>query len=73
MEEIAAGLRAGRAMSALYPAAAAKLEQAGFTGIDYLELRDASDLELMEQADRPSRLFAAAWLAGVRLIDNIAV
>jgi pantoate--beta-alanine ligase len=28
---------------------------------------------LMEKADRPARLFAAAWLAGVRLIDNIAV
>jgi pantoate--beta-alanine ligase len=22
---------------------------------------------------RPARLFAAAWLAGVRLIDNIAI
>ncbi len=73
MEEIAAGLRQGQAMSTLYPAATAKLEQAGFTGIDYLELRGASDLELMEKADRPARLFAAAWLAGVRLIDNIAV
>ena len=27
----------------------------------------------MTRADRPARLFLAAWLDGVRLIDNVAV
>ena len=73
MAEMAEALRGGAQMSALLPDARKRLEIAGFTGIDYLELRDARDLSAMDTADRPARLFAAAWLAGVRLIDNIAV
>lgn len=46
---------------------------AGFTDIDYLEVRSDPDLALMEKVDRPGRLFVAAWLDGVRLIDNVPV
>ena len=53
--------------------ARARLAAAGFEPIDYLELRAADDLSLLERADRPARLFAAASLGSVRLIDNIAV
>jgi len=49
------------------------LLSAGFDSIDYLELRSDPDLQLMTKADRPARLFLAAWLDGVRLIDNVAV
>ena len=49
------------------------LLSAGFDSIDYLELRSVPDLKLMTSADRPSRLFLAAWLDGVRLIDNVFV
>ena len=38
-----------------------------------MDLRAADDLELLTKPDRPARLLAAVWLAGVRLIDNIAV
>ena len=39
-----------------------------------LELRDAQTLAPCERVDdRPARLLAAAFLGGVRLIDNIAV
>ena len=44
-----------------------------FTEVEYLELRAHDDLRLLDRADVPCRLFAAAWLAGVRLIDNIDV
>jgi pantoate--beta-alanine ligase len=44
---------------------------AGFTHADYFELRDCDYLQRLEPATTPARLFAAAWLAGVRLIDNI--
>lgn len=46
---------------------------AGFDEIDYLELRSDPELAPMTNADRPGRLFVAAWLDGVRLIDNVAV
>lgn len=46
---------------------------AGFDKIEYLELRTAEMLDPMETFDGPARLLAAAWLDGVRLIDNIPV
>ncbi|MBT9384083.1 pantoate--beta-alanine ligase [Pseudooceanicola sp. CBS1P-1] len=70
MEEMAEVLRGGAAMADLLPAAEAALSEAGFTQIEYLELREASDLTLLQKAAGESRLFAAAWLGGVRLIDN---
>jgi pantoate--beta-alanine ligase len=73
MEKITDGLRAGRGFADLQAQAAARLERAGFTGVDYLDLRAQDDLAALTAPTRPARLFAAAWLAGVRLIDNIAV
>lgn len=46
---------------------------AGFDRVEYVELRDAATLGLATDMDRPLRLLAAAWLDGVRLIDNIPV
>ena len=46
---------------------------AGFDAVDYFELRDDHDLQPLMSADRPGRLFVAAWLDGVRLIDNTPV
>jgi pantoate--beta-alanine ligase len=44
----------------------------GFDKVDYLALRDAETLG--EPAPRrPARLLAAAWIGGVRLIDNVPV
>ncbi|MGV8950926.1 MAG: pantoate--beta-alanine ligase [Cypionkella sp.] len=51
----------------------ADLIAAGFDSVEYIELRDASTLGAVETPDRPRRLLAAAWLDGVRLIDNIPV
>ncbi len=73
MEEMAAGLVSGGDLTALRADAEARLLRAGFTGVDYLDLRACGDLSLLTAVDRPARLLAAAWLAGVRLIDNIAV
>lgn len=73
MEDIAEALRGGATMSDVLPDALAQLNKAGFTEVDYLELRAADGLDALERADVPGRLFAAAWLAGVRLIENIAV
>lgn len=73
MEEIAQGLAAGKPMAVLTPKAFKALENADFLSVDYLELRSCDTLALLETASEPARLFAAAHLAGVRLIDNIDV
>ncbi len=51
----------------------AEVLAAGFERVEYVALRDASTLMEVEDMARPLRLLAAAWLDGVRLIDNIAV
>ena len=45
----------------------------GFESVEYIELRDAETLGPVAGDGRPARMLAAAWLDGVRLIDNIAV
>lgn len=50
-----------------------QLAMEGLGEIDYLELRGDPDLAVMTTADRPGRIFIAAWLDGVRLIDNLPV
>lgn len=73
MERMVEGVMAGKPFVALHDAAVARLQKSGFGEVDYLEMRANDDLSLRETPDRPTRLFAAVWLAGVRLIDNIAV
>ena len=53
--------------------AAEKLRAAGFERVEYIELRDAETLMPSDDPRRPRRMLAAAWLDGVRLIDNIPV
>ncbi len=53
--------------------ARARLTAAGFSRIDYFELRDAASLAPMDALDRPARLLAAAVIGRTRLIDNLAV
>lgn len=73
MDDLRVQLLDGAAMSEILESAQARLLTAGFNDVDYLELRDGGDLALLDQTKPGARLFAAAWLAGVRLIDNIAV
>ena len=47
-----------------------QLEDAGFRKIDYIEVCDEATLQPTRQVTAPSRVFAAAWLGGTRLIDN---
>ncbi len=73
MEKLAATMRAGGDYEAAHAEALAALKTAGFTEVDYFEMRAVDDLSLVTDVKRPARLFAAAWLGGVRPIDNIAV
>lgn len=62
---------------ALPAAALAEAEQAvvaaGYERVEYIALHDAETLAPAADLSRPVRMLAAAWLGGVRLIDNIAV
>ncbi len=71
MARAAARILAGGDAHACAKDAAGELSAKGFGPIDYVELRDAATLALAMAP--PARLFAAAHLGGVRLIDNIAV
>lgn len=73
MVAMAEGLRAGADLATLKAQAEAAILAGGFERVEYLELRAADGLAPMTTLDRPARLLAAAWLGGVRLIDNIPV
>jgi len=73
MEETVRALGQGVPFAELQQKAYARLDRAGFTSVDYFELRSKAGLKLREHPSEPCRLFAAAWLAGVRLIDNIDI
>ncbi len=73
MEAIAEGVARGEAFETLRAAAEKRLLAAGYTEVEYLSIHAQDDLAPLDAPTRPARLFAAAWLAGVRLIDNIAI
>ncbi|MEX0303149.1 MAG: pantoate--beta-alanine ligase [Leisingera sp.] len=73
MREAAAKASAGEPWAPLEAAARQALADAGFGDVEYFDLRCASTLEALDTPARPARLLAAAWMDGVRLIDNIGV
>jgi len=73
MEAAAERLRAGEVYAAQEGDMRCQLADLGFSEVEYIDLRCAETLCAMERLDRPARMFVAAWLDGVRLIDNIAV
>lgn len=73
MREAAAAILGGESVSFAIIEAKARLFEAGFSAVDYIELRDAQTLEPVETVELPARLLAAAQIGKTRLIDNIAV
>ncbi|MFW7268213.1 pantoate--beta-alanine ligase [Gluconacetobacter sp. Hr-1-5] len=74
LEHAARAIAGGQPVAPVLAATRAHLLAAGFTDVEYLELRREEDLAPLAALDGPpARLLAAAWLAGVRLIDNVPV
>ncbi|MCY1126877.1 pantoate--beta-alanine ligase [Frigidibacter sp. RF13] len=73
MAEAAVVIRAAGDVAAALSAARGAILKAGFAEVEYLELRHSATLEPLDRAAPEARLFAAAWIGGVRLIDNIAL
>jgi len=66
-------IRAGHADRMAIREAAETMRAAGFERVEYIELRDAETLMPSDDSRRTRRMLAAAWIDGVRLIDNIPV
>lgn len=66
-------IRAGQSDRMAIREAAEAMRAAGFERVEYIELRDAGTLMPSDDPARPRRMLAAAWIDGVRLIDNIPV
>ncbi len=66
-------IRAGQSDRMAIREAAEAVRAAGFERVEYIELRDAETLMPSDNPQKPRRMLAAAWLDGVRLIDNIPV
>lgn len=69
---VRAAATAGASPKAL-ETARAEILAAGFSDVEYLEIRDAQSLAPAAPPAANLRLFAAAHLGGVRLIDNVPV
>ncbi|KAF0114004.1 MAG: pantoate--beta-alanine ligase [Rhodospirillaceae bacterium] len=74
LQETSAAVTLGVAPNAAAAAAVDRLLAAGFTPLEYLEVRDAHTLApLTGPLIRPARVLAAAWMGRTRLIDNVAI
>jgi pantoate--beta-alanine ligase len=62
----------GGDLRAAEAAAESALVAAGFDGVDYVAIRDAESLSVIQTLDRPARILAAAKIGKTRLIDNMA-
>ncbi|WP_196258934.1 pantoate--beta-alanine ligase [Pelagibacterium limicola] len=71
--EAATKLRTGAPIAPTIAATRDAILAAGFTEVEYLELRDAISLAPVDALTGPARLLVAAWRDGVRLIDNVQV
>ncbi|KFL87579.1 Pantoate--beta-alanine ligase [Acetobacter malorum] len=67
-----AALKTGQPVTATLEHCAQTLKDAGFT-VHYLDLRSEKSLGTVEKAEAGARLFVAASLGDVRLIDNMPV
>ncbi|WP_404403537.1 pantoate--beta-alanine ligase [Pelagibacterium halotolerans] len=66
-------IAAGEDVDSVIAQTKADILAAGFTEVEYLELRDAETLAPVAKPGQAARLLVAAWLDGVRLIDNVPV
>lgn len=69
LQRVAVAVRAGADPVEAVQGARRELAAGGFDPIDYVEVRDGTTLG--PPGAGPRRVLAAAWLGGVRLIDNI--
>ena len=73
LTSVAAEMKDGGSATSATARGKQELLQAGFARVDYLDAVDATTLKLVERAETPARIAAAAFLGQTRLIDNVPV
>ncbi len=73
MQETRKQINAGMAIQMACKSAKEELESAKNFKVEYFEVRCGENMTLLETPQSDCRLFAAAWLGSVRLIDNISL
>ncbi len=73
MTQMAEDIKSGTPPTAAAKTARDRIEVDGHFNVEYLEYRSGENLKLIDSYMPNSRIFAAAWLGDVRLIDNIGV
>ncbi|MEX5727401.1 pantoate--beta-alanine ligase [Rhodovulum iodosum] len=73
LKQAAGAIAGGAPVSPALQAGREAILAAGYSEVEYLELRAAGTLAPLAALDRPARVLAAARLDGVRLIDNVPV
>ena len=73
MKHCAMRLQEGEAVQQVLEDAHKQLLNAGFSSIDYFELRAGDSLAPLASLEKEARFFAALYLGQTRLIDNAAV
>jgi pantoate--beta-alanine ligase len=74
LRDVSAEARAGKCdgdLRAIEQRGVGALLEAGFGTVDYIAIRDAETLAMIDALDRPARVLAAAHLGRTRLIDNM--
>lgn len=71
MREAARALAKGDSAPIALERARKTILAGGYREVDYVELRDGETLRPLDAAAPGARIFAAAWLGPVRLIDNM--
>ena len=72
LKDVIARARSGD-LRAAEAAGVTALKEAGFDPVDYVAIRDAESLGVIDTLARPARVLAAAKVGRTRLIDNMAV
>jgi len=73
LTDCAARIRAGTSPREAEKAAIARLRDAGFAAVDYVEVCDAATLDPLDRFNRAARVLAAVRLGATRLIDNLPI
>jgi pantoate--beta-alanine ligase len=74
MRSAIAAIEGGADVAEALASLEAQIVAGGFLSVDYAQLRDADDLEVLSaRSARPMRLLVAARIGPARLIDNMAV
>lgn len=73
MQWAKAQLEAGADVLQTCAAVSDRLLKAGFTSVDYVDVRSAGHLAPLLSVSEPARLLAAGHIGATRLLDNIAV